>query len=388
MLLLIFLLTLYIHIGMGRRLRINFGFSLLIFLYHFLFMIIYYEYTKYVHADAIDYFIFSNTEEIDFSPGVSFVYSILVLFRLLVDLTYLESFLIFNVFGSLAILYLNKNLQLLGVEFKTRLLIVIIPGFSFWSVAIGKDGIALLSITLFLHGLILTAKSKMINLEIFISFVLMFFVRPHFALIMIFAYSSAIIWGRKFNIMKIIIVLIIVLNTYLLKDFILRFLGLTDVPLEMIFAQLQERSTYNAIGDGAIDIADKNIILKIIIYVFGPFIWQISSFTQLISSLESFVLLFILYKLYKTSCVKAIEYSAFLMTCAVIYSVVFLFLNASFLSNIGIAARQKFLVLPVLFLLVIQLGAFHKNKSKFKQSRNQRRSAKPDSIRTASVMTR
>ena len=182
-----------IYIYLGGILNISYARSTLLFLWHTFFSLIYFIYTFYYISDAKVYFIRSLTYETSFfvgSVGIDYIISIL---RKNLNFQYLTIFLIFSLIGSLGLLFFDSTIKnstgIAKPKIKKLLsLIVLLPSVSFWSSAIGKDAIAFLSVTLFLYALI---ELKNRNILFLLSFLLMFFVRPHIA---IFFLISALVY--------------------------------------------------------------------------------------------------------------------------------------------------------------------------------------------------
>ena len=82
-----------------------------IYFWHTLFSCYYWYYTLTNTADAVGYYIGSHTEEFSLNPGTAFLTTFTSLFTKVFEANYLNTALVFNIFGSIGLILFYKTLR-------------------------------------------------------------------------------------------------------------------------------------------------------------------------------------------------------------------------------------------------------------------------------------
>lgn len=335
-----------------------------LFIWHILFSLVYYSYTLINASDAEKYYLVSLTDNLIFYPGSPFVYYLTSIFSKGLNASYLNATLFYNIFGTLGLVLLYKSIR----QYLKNLSwywsgVVFIPSMSFWSAGLGKDAISFLATCLFLYAI---TDKKSSYILIFISFFLMFMVRPHIAAIMLVSYIVYfIIQARLHLIFKIIALPIIGLGLFLSIGFVQQYIGLEEASLNSVTDYIDGRQELNLGRGSSVDIASMSYPMQIFTYVFRPLPFEAHNAVALITSLENTILLFLfLYILVKSKFnfrpfIQGKNLWLFtyaLLTCSIL---------AMTTANLGIATRQKWMFMPVLlYLLIYVYHDYKSNKSK------------------------
>jgi len=364
-------ISLYLTIYMGRRLNLGPNLAILIFSVHTLYCVIYfYLYTQIGYADAVMYYNSSLVDEFNWMPGNNFTISLTKVLTNFLKLNMFNAFLIFNMFGIIGIQFLLRVLLDIwpksgNISSYMPYFIILLPGQSFWSSALGKDGIAYLSISILLYGLHTHKYSYLI-----VSILLMFLIRPHIALVMIlstlvvFVVSS---FHKKPS--KYILLLFSIFSLFFGLLAVLNFLGISSFSIVNILNFIESRESLEMPGGSSYAIENKIFIERVYNFMLAPLFFDAKNAVAIIFSLENlFILIFLIkYILFNLiSMLKKIRTP--IIFYSMVYSTVSIVIMSITTTNIGIALRQKYMILPFLFVLGAIAAKDYYIKSRYRKN--------------------
>lgn len=331
----------------------------ILFFWHTAFSILYFYFTLYNAADAINYYRMSLTDNINFYPGSPFLYFFSSIFSKGIDANYLNVTFIYNIFGLLGLVLLYHSLK----KYIEKLswywfFLLFIPSMSFWSAGLGKDAISFFSVCLFLYTI---TSNKKLYILLPISFFFMFMVRPHIALMMIVSFVIYFILRSKIHLLvKLITLPVIIAGVVVSSGFVQQYVGLDEASLDSVSGYVDDRQNSNQGGGSSIDLQSMSYPVQMFTYVFRPLPFDAHSALALFTSIENTILLILfLYVLFKNK--FRLNYfiegkNAWLL--------IYAFLTCSMLAittaNLGIATRQKWMFMPILIYLLVY--AFYRYK--------------------------
>jgi hypothetical protein len=159
-----------------------------------------------------------------------------------------------------------------------------------------------------------------------------------------------------------------------------QFLGIEDLSVQSIEAELDEQTERSSIGGSSFEtsgnsLSPLNLPIATVTVLFRPFAWETDSGLQLVASLESALLLvFIVVRLasLRLSLVRAraLPYLIYCWSLAVLYIIAF-----SSFANFGLLVRQRSLLLPALFAVLCVSPALDRAE------RARRSASAPDLVR-------
>ena len=349
------------------KIKLNIVEVYLIFIYHtaFSFLFIFYTISRF-RVDPISNYLWSLTNPTDYLPGKDFLEYIVHIFSYHLSLSYFSVSLIFGYFGLIGILLLykmikeiNKNVYL----YYLGLIFILLPSFHFWHSGIGKDSIILMVLSLVLYWMIFQKK---LNLNILFSLILIFMIRPHIAfLLMPFIFLILFSSDKVNSNIKIIVSIIGVFIIYYLTPIILLYVGIYIESLIDIFSYefiakiievIEHRETLNYSETAGYNLQSLNLIEKIFYFLFRPLPFDARSNFQLIISFENIglIILFItsIFLVLKS---KQINLNIISLTL-LFYIILFLIVLSINTGNFGISSRQKWMILPYIFILILFLN--------------------------------
>jgi hypothetical protein len=240
------------------------------------------------------------------------------------------------------------------------LFMFLLPSVLYWTSSLGKDCQSLLAVGMVTYGLAFVSRKVGLRGIVYVALglLVMFMVRPHMAGILaitcavpyIFSKTRTGIWG---GILKIAIVpALIGLSFYLAQqgaEFV-------DAGASMNQETLGRIAHNNAVGGSAFSV-NTSVPMRIAMspfLLFRPFPWEAHNLQSLIASAEGLFLLIFVWKqrpwLVKT--LRRIRTDAFAAYAAA-YTIIFSVLFAGAMTNFGLLARQRVMLLPIVLMLFI-----------------------------------
>jgi len=271
----------------------------------------------------------------------------------------------FSFFGFL-ILYklINKidhsqNNTILGI--KTQNIILFLPSFHFWVCLLGKDSLIFFFFTLFLDK-VEHWRQKKLQLSIILLFIL--FIRPYIVIFLLASFAICFLFLSLNSFKKVLlfILLLIVLSIVTLQVF-------KTLNLD-VFTFLSERLEFvtgyfdKKEGTGSfIDPSEYNSLSKMFMYLFSPTIIGASGLFQIYIALENLLILIIFVKLLYNFSFKLLRKNV-IIAVLLLYTIIFLFIKSYLLYNLGLANRQKYMILPTIFYIMFMFYSYQNSKKK------------------------
>lgn len=333
----------------------------ILYIWHTIFCIGYYIYVQQDAGDAISYYrkAMSYGWDNEFGFGTSGVVWLTTVLVQIFNLSFLGTFLVFNIFGALGLLAFDSTLRQ-TVQLKSLRLrrlatfIVILPSVSFWSSAIGKDSISFMATTFVLWAALNFKK----HLILFIfSVCAMLLVRPHIAGIMLIAFTLAFLFDKKASIVqRFSIGGLAIVATSIAIPFALQYAGLNETQgVSDVESYIEERQGYNLQGGGGIDIASMSLPMQMFTYLFRPLLFEANTIFALAASIDNIILLYLFtaggIALIKKSKPSIESNRVFLW----VYATITLIILSMTTANLGIALRQKWMFVPIFVFLLMSI---------------------------------
>jgi hypothetical protein len=355
----IILLSLIITSVSSKILKIGLNFNFLINILVASFAFFKFSLEKYNPSDS-SYYYESGIFGVDLNFGTNFISSCSGFLSNQLNFEFMPIFFIFSIFCIFAIqVFYRIFLDLGGMNcsfiLRNIILLVIVIPISFWGAGLNKEGIALLGIALFCFSL----RNNNINKKyIFISILLILLSRPHIGVVAIFSIFFGVLFGK--NAKKADRVLISAISIVLLGiiiPYVLIYIGVDELSTSYLSEKTNERAQIYADTSGYINLIGLSPPLRILSYLFRPFLWEASSILQLLASVTNIATLLALVYMYKSF----FRGRSSIFTTEQLSYIVFIIMSITMLgmttSNLGISNRQKWMVvIPLLLLLLNRRG--------------------------------
>jgi len=361
--LLIFIIGFFISYRIAKELHS--GVVYLVFLMHMLFSFLYYLFTQTRSADANMYYYKGMIEQdhLSFGIGTDFIVFLSGFFQKL-GFDKISLFFLFGLFGFIGYVYLLKMLPQISKKFfgiSLFYIVLLLPGFHFWTSALGKDSLFFMALMMFFYS-IQKLPSGLIRL--IFSFLILATIRPHMGFILLLSVLTALFFRNpakyKFSHLIMGVVAIIVLILFL--PFVLEFLNIDQMQIEEVNRRFEDLTNYGAqMSDEVssyVDMSNASLPTKLFAYLFRPLFFDAHSFMQLAASFENFILLSIILSWLKSIRFNIIKwYKAFPLSrkiMAIYIAAGWLILSMG-MYNLGLASRQKYMLIPVIFIIIFDV---------------------------------
>jgi len=358
---LVFIIGATVAISLRRTFKCSSARALILYVWHALFSVVYALYVIANSGDAIMYYRLSLTDNIVFELGTRGVALFTSFFTQGFGLSLLGTFLIFQIFGFIGLLAFDAALRQVTVDKSRQIrrlatLIVFLPSISFWSSAIGKDSLSFMAMGLALWAA-LNLKRRVLLMVI--AILVMLFVRPHMAGMMVIGLAGSMVFQRNTSIIqRIIFGAAALAATAVLVPLGLNYAGVGEnASSDEVFNYIDGRQLQNLEGGSSVDIASMNLPMKLFTYLFRPLPFEANSIFSLLASVDNMILLFLFITGIRAALKKKlpIQFAAHNRMFLWIYCFVAWFILASTTANLGIAMRQKWMFAPMLIFLLISL---------------------------------
>jgi len=233
------------------------------------------------------------------------------------------------------------------------------PSVVFWTAAFGKDALSFLAISFIAYGIARRFDPYGWTL-IVVGLVLASLVRPHIgAFLAVSLFMSFLIAdvgrgqrrmvGLKFLLSPVFVVICLAVIIYSRDS--LQFNSVDDASARAEYAYVNNQAAGSAFGEGE---TMQGRLIQSPLLMFRPFPWEVNNMTAVLASCESVVLFVVaffrrkrLFRLLRNA--RSNPLIVFGILSFLIFSVVF----AISISNFGLLARQRVMVLPLILLLVV-----------------------------------
>jgi hypothetical protein len=345
----VFGLVLMLHFG--RRLRISTALVFVAFAWHTLISIGYLFVFADQPADMKYYFesAFDSNVPFAFSTG-GIIYAASICVQTL-GMSFLATNLLFSISGALGMLYFYAAMVETPLARSLRvkaqaLLLLFLPSTSFWSACLGKDGLAFLSVGLFSWSLGAIDTRKF---PLAIAVGIMVFVRPHIAFMMLLGAALLVLMtASKRPVVAFSLSIGVVVSAVFLAPIVLNLLGVESLSISDLGGRIEKQQGTDMGGGTAMALTDMSLPALMASYLFRPLPNEITSSFQILIALENLVHIFLFLEFFALLILRRLSVRS-LNWGLLGYAVGVLIFLAATTSNLGIAVRQKWMVLPAFY---------------------------------------
>ncbi len=338
--------------GVGNKLKVPAPLSVGLYTWHLLLCSVMLSVLSQRGGDPLGYYMrsFDVFQEINF--GTAFVIAMTGVFSSTLGLSFLATNLIFQSIGALGLIFFvaaikpEQSTKAFGVGSWLAIALLFMPSLSFWTSPIGKDGIAFLGIAMFCWGL---QKFSSRLIFVFLGVLGVVLIRPHVGLLMaITAYGFAALNIRKSTSQSLLVLVVGFFALVALFPVVASKLNLDSINAEQLEQFIGNRENVVTRGS-AIDLANLSLSMKLVTYLFRPFIFEAGDAMQFVIASENAIqaLLLVYFMSLKIAGKLPMRMFEFAL---LVFAIVILFLFAQTTPNMGIAVRQKWMLLVPLFV--------------------------------------
>jgi hypothetical protein len=346
--------------AVGKRIGTSPLRSLTIYVYHSIFCVIFTAFSRTGNLDTATYYEQTRDGDVSFSLGEGAITLIGYLPVQIFDLSFLGTNLLFAILSCIGVILMDRVLNDLATgkgQFVEggALVFVFIPSLHYWTAAIGKDNLFILA-----TGLILWfALNPTRRVPLLIAAVLlMTLARPHMAILFLGALILAgLVSGGVSRRVKLIVVAAGAVAFSLLLPVTLAHFGVGQ-GIGDILEFLKSRQDIDEVrrGQSFID-PDMTFPMRVVTFMFRPLPFEATTFQQWVVAIENLVLLGAMIVLVTKVQIRfAAESDLPGQSLIVIYAVLGWLLMAYVTYNLGLASRQKWMVLPFVMVALVAIA--------------------------------
>lgn len=358
--LIVFLAGLWLALAQKRIYSVGHRLAVFFYLWHTAFCLYYFQYSLTNIADATNYYLFSLTYDLGPEFGTRGIYFLTSFFSAGLGMSYGGTFLVYNVIGFIGMLAFASALQEVtrgasALARQVSLLLILLPGLSFWSAAIGKDALSFMAAGLATWGALNLSRRYPALVVATLAFLL---ARPHMAGILLASVTLALLFASRVGLIKKALLLLVALpSAAVAVTFGAQFAGLGDATSAQDIAEyFEERQGHNLGGGSSVDIAGMSFPMRLLTYLYRPFFFDSGGLMGLAVSIENLIIVLVslcalgLWLLGRKS-----QLGGFALMFFIVFSAAALFVLANTTANLGIAIRQKWMFLPMLLVLSVSI---------------------------------
>ena len=336
-----------------------------LFYFHFLMWIVYYVYALNNPSDSVKYFDFvADSDEGWFSfYGIStkFIYFAGYPWIKFFGFTYEACMVFFAFLGYLGIIFLyiffKENLKFLHsiIGIDIVVLIFFLPNIHFWTVSLGKGSIIFLGIGLFFFGI---SKPLKRVVALGLGMLIIYHVRSHILLVILIATFVGFVSGsgRVPIWQKSILVILATVVFFNIYQQVLISTGLETDFFEEATVLSKRAFELSKEATSGIPIQEYSVPVQLFTFWFRPLFYDAPGILGMIVSIENLVLLIVIFSLIGWGFFPFLFKSDPIVKTSILTFLLASYPLAQISGNLGIALRQKSMVMLLLFfaLLVYQ----------------------------------
>lgn len=353
------LLSMFIGRWLGRR-------SLIVLLLYAWHTVLGYYSSSYMlmsGGDAWGYYQHARFDFVQPNLGTEFI-SWITSIPVGLGFTYWPLAFLYNTAGAIGLIFFYSALQETVEESSkpvfARVLVLVcalIPSLSFWTAGIGKDSIAFLSVGIFLWSVLAFGRRQAAAVA---AVLIMLPVRPHIAGLMVLSVAAGTLFVKdlrgsvRFGMGAI--------STAAAAFAVpLAFLYSGTTRFSTIGEFISDRQEHNMAGGSSIDITSMNPVLRMFTYLYRPLPSDAASFEQFAASIDNLILIALtaigLIAIVRAGFIRVFRTYSIPM----LYGLACLVLLSQLTANLGLAMRQKWMLVPALMLVFV--GAWSSRKA-------------------------
>ena len=330
---------------------------------------VYYIYTKTSIADAYSYYYFgSYFDQFGWSElGTVFIGHVTQVIKRSIGATYLDCFMVFQAFGVWGLVVVMRTFHEIYDKVQTKEtnlpnVLLFVPSVHFWTSAVGKDAPVFFAVALSTWS-VMSLRTRIVPFCIAIG--LMVLIRAHIALAVAIAISLAALRHKDFTSgRKALLLSVALVGTGVLFAAV-RSTFDVDLTNPASLAQFMEaRGAAEASDLSSSSLGSSSFWFRLISLLFRPFFFDARNFFGLVASIENVGAVFLFgYLLFHFRDVRTLMRHVLFMRFSIYLSMILICILAVLNYNVGLGLRERVMVYPPLFCLLVATSAYRKAKA-------------------------
>ncbi|WP_299987986.1 hypothetical protein [uncultured Pontibacter sp.] len=342
-----------------------------LYIYHLIFWLIYYLYATFNASDSKQYYARGGSYEnwlSAYGTDSKFIHFVSYPFIKTIGFSYESTMVLFSWFGFLGFVYFYlffKENNKLNVKFKGYDLITLVlflPNMHFWTASLGKGSLIFMGIGMFAYAMKTPHKRVM---SLLLGSFVVYNIRPHMFLFLAVGAIVGYFTGKEKVPLyqKLLVYVAFAGGTFLLMDNILAVAGLdSENTLDSFETFADRQSGYLAKAGSGVDISSYPLPLKLFTFWFRPLFVDAPGALGIFVSFENLFYLLLALQLLDKDFIPFLKNSPSLVKMSLVIFIAASIALSFVMSNLGIAMRQKSMVMYFLFFVIISFMEYKKQK--------------------------
>lgn len=330
---------------------------------------VYYIYTKTTIADAYSYYYYgAYFAQFGWSTlGTVFVGHVTQLIKKTAGASYLDCFMVFQAFGVWGLILLMRTFHEIYEKVQTKetnlpYLLLFLPSIHFWTSAVGKDGPVFFAVALSTWS-VMSLRARVVPFCISVGLMVLF--RAHIALAVGIAISLAALRHKDFTLgQKALLLSAAVVGTGVLFAAVRSTFNVDLTDPTSLSQFMEARGAAEASDVSSSSLGSSSFWFRLMSLLFRPFFFDAKNFFGLVASVENLGSAFMFgYLLLHFRDVRMLMKHVLVIRFSVYLSFVLICILAVLNYNVGLGLRERVMVYPPLFCLLVATSAFRKAKA-------------------------
>lgn len=336
-----------------------------LYFYHILFWGVYYTYTLFNRSDSINYFERSASGYWDgnwfylLTTGTNFIRFVAYPFTNTLSFNYEMAMLIFAWFGYIGFVHFyiffreNIKLKLQVWGYDLLLILLFLPNMHFWTSSLGKGSLIFLGISLFAYSMQFPMKRLFAML---LGSTIVFMIRPHMFMFLGIGAIIGYFTGREKVPLyrKLLVYAAFTAAVLMLSDQILAVANLNEDDLTGSFDRFATKRAEGLSSAGSgVDINNYPLPLKLFTFWFRPLFVDAPGALGVFVSFENLIYLLLALKIVDKDFIPFLKSSSSLVKMSLVIFISSSVALSFVMSNLGIAMRQKSMVMYFFFFVIM-----------------------------------
>jgi hypothetical protein len=342
---------------MGRLLA-----ALSLMVLHLVAALWYYRYVQFNTADTYFYYYTpANFAHVGFGIGTVFVVKTTQFLKMDLGATYLDCFMMFQAFGFWGLMILMRLFQEIHIKTQTPesvlpIYLLFLPSIHFWTGAIGKDAPLLFAVCLSTWA-VMNLSNRMI--AFLTGLLVMVLFRAHIAMITVVALAvAALMHGRMTIGRKAMLLIVLVAGAGVLVNAVNSSLTIDVTSAGSVSNFFTERDNIAATATGGTSIGNAAFPIRLFTLLFRPLFIDAGGLLGFVTSLENLGSIALFgFLIIQRKTVRALYKRVFFVRYTLAMSIILILLLALINYNVGLGLRQRVMIMPPLFALLVATWA-------------------------------
>lgn len=343
-----------------------------LYFYHILFWGVYYTYTIFNKSDSRTYFSRSAEYSGDwlnlFKSGTTFISYVGYPFTNKLGFSYEMAMLLFAWFGYIGFVHFyiffreNINLKVKVWGYDLLIILLFLPNMHFWTSSLGKGSLIFMGLGLFAYAMRFPQERLF---ALLLGSLIVYMVRPHMFMFLGVGAVIGYFTGREKVPLyqKVLVYAAFAGGILVMSD---QILAMANINEEDVLGSFEDFSQVQAgrlsrAGSG-VDITNYPLPLKLFTFWFRPLFVDAPGALGIFVSFENLLYVILAWKLVDKDFIPFLKKSTSLVKMSLVIFISSSIALSFVMSNLGIAMRQKSMVMYFLFFVIISFLEYKKQK--------------------------